>query len=48
MLRPIILTLALVGVAGAGPNPAVASKQRFIADSKVKIGMTLSSGGSIF
>ena len=48
MLRLIILTIILAGVAGAEPNPAVASEQKFIENGKVKIGVDLSSGGSIF
>ena len=50
MLRSLVMTLALAsaGTLLADPNPEVASKQKFIENGKVKIGVDLSSGGSIF
>ena len=40
--------LALAATAFAQPNPEVASKQKFIENGKIKIGVDLTSGGSLF
>jgi hypothetical protein len=48
MLRCIAVSLALATIAAGNPNPEVASKQKFIENGKIKIGVDLSSGGSIF
>lgn len=40
--------LALAATALAQPNPEVASKQKFVENGKIKIGVDLTSGGSIF
>jgi hypothetical protein len=44
----IFLGLLGVGVLGAEEVPEVASKQTFVENGKVKVGVDLSSGGSIF
>jgi hypothetical protein len=48
MLRTFAISLAIAGVTFAEPVPEVASKQKFLENGKVKIGVDLSSGGSIF
>ncbi len=40
--------LALAATAFAQPNPEVASKQKFVENGKIKIGVDLTSGGSVF
>lgn len=48
MTRWIFSWIVLASVAAGEPIPEVASKQKFIENGKIKIGVDLSSGGSIF
>ena len=48
MTRWIAAWIALATVAAGEPHPEVASKQTFLENDKIKIGVDLSSGGSIF
>ncbi len=48
MSRSITAWIFLASVAFAEPVPEVASKQKFIENGKIKIGVDLSSGGSVF
>ena len=49
MMRPVILCLlAALPVSAADPHPQVASQKKFIENDQIKIGVDLSSGGSIY
>lgn len=48
MFRCIAAFTILATIATAAPVPEVASKQKFLENGKIKIGVDLSSGGSIF